>query len=100
MGIFVKSEAEWEPSSHIYNKTIRLGADWTGGYLCVKGATWVAEVVGAAEDEPRKDFFFLDAFQSQLQILSRASVVRLHVVTQQAQNLHRVLQDRLISTIF
>lgn len=69
-------------------------------YLCIKGATWVAEVVGAAEDEPGKDFFLLNAFQPQLQILSGTSVVSLHVVTQQAQNLHRVLQDRLITTLW
>lgn len=67
-------------------------------YLCVKGATWVAEVVGAAEDKPRKNFFLLDAFQPQLEILSRTSVIRLHIVAQQAQNLHRVLQDRPITT--
>lgn len=52
----------------------------------------MAEVVRATEDKTRKDFFLLYALQPQLQVLPRTCVVRLHIVTQQAQNLHRVLQ--------
>lgn len=61
-------------------------------YLCVKGATGVAEVVRATEDKTREDFFLLDALQPQLQILPRTCIVCLHVIAQQAQNLHSVLQ--------
>lgn len=62
-------------------------------YLCVKGAPGVADVVGATEDKTREDFFLLDALQPQLQILPGTCIVRLHVVTQQAQYLHCVLQN-------
>lgn len=52
----------------------------------------MAEVVGAAEDKTREDFFLLNALQPQLQILPGTRVLRLHVVAQQAQHLHCVLQ--------
>lgn len=61
-------------------------------YLRVEGAPGVAQVVGAAQDEAREDFFLLDALQPQLEVLPGTRVVSLHVVAQQAQNLHRVLQ--------
>lgn len=63
-------------------------------YLRIEGAPGVAEVVGAAEDEAGQDLLLLDALQPQLQVLSGSGVVRLHVVAEQAQNLHRVLQPQ------
>lgn len=69
-------------------------------YLCVEGAARVAEVVRATEDKPREDLFLLDAFKPQLQVLPRSRVVCLHIVAQQAQDLHRVLQHSDLYIIY
>ena len=51
----------------------------------------MAEVLSVAEDEAGQDLLLLDALQTQLEVLPGVGVVRLHVVAQQAQHLHRVL---------
>lgn len=52
----------------------------------------MAEVLSVTEDEAWQDLLLLYALQSQLQVLSRRSIVCLHIITQQAQHLHCVLQ--------
>lgn len=63
-----------------------------GYYLRIKGATGVAEVVGAAENKTGEDLLFFYALQSQLQVLSGARIICLHIVAEQAQHFHGVLQ--------
>ena len=61
-------------------------------HLCVKGASSVTEVLSVAEEEAGQDLLLLNALQPQLQVLPGSSIICLHVVTQDAQHLHRVLE--------
>lgn len=59
--------------------------------LGIEGTPSVAKVLSVAEDEAWQDLLLFNAFESQLQVLSWASIIGFNIVGEQTQHLHSVL---------
>ena len=66
---------------------------WTN--LSIKGAAWMTEVLSVAQNKARKDLLLLNSLQPQFEVFTRPSIIRLHIIWQETQHLHHMLQEAL-----